>query len=99
MAPVYTLASLSTVADQPKADACRRAPSDRALSRPGAWMRRLTTRMYFPGDALLATDPILKLVEPARRATLVAKIIGGGALEWNVVLQGTSETVFFDLGL
>jgi protocatechuate 3,4-dioxygenase, alpha subunit len=62
-------------------------------------MRRLTTRMYFPGDALLATDPILKLVEPARRSTLVAKIIGGGALEWNVVLQGTNETVFFDLGL
>ena len=62
-------------------------------------MRRLTTRMYFPGDALLATDPILKLVAPARRSTLVAKIIGSGALEWNVVLQGTNETVFFDLGL
>jgi len=62
-------------------------------------MRRLTTRMYFPNDALLATDPILKLVEPARRATLVAKSVGGGTLEWNVVLQGTGETVFFDLGL
>jgi len=64
-------------------------------------MRRLTTRMYFPGDALLATDPILKLVQPARRATLVAKNGGGapGALEWNIVLQGTGETVFFDLGL
>jgi protocatechuate 3,4-dioxygenase, alpha subunit len=63
-------------------------------------MRRLTTRMYFPNDALLATDPILKLVEPARRSTLVAKTVGsGGALEWNIVLQGTGETVFFDLGL
>jgi protocatechuate 3,4-dioxygenase alpha subunit len=62
-------------------------------------MRRLTTRMYFPGDALLAADPILKLVDAARRSTLVAKKIGVGALEWNVILQGTGETVFFDLGL
>jgi protocatechuate 3,4-dioxygenase alpha subunit len=62
-------------------------------------LKRLTTRMYFPGDARLATDPILKLVEPARRATLVAKNAGGGALQWNVVLQGSRETVFFDLGL
>src|ERR1700690_2639280 len=63
-------------------------------------MRRLTTRMYFPNDTLLATDPILKLVEPARRPSLVAKTLGsGGALEWKVFLQGTHETVFFDLGL
>ncbi|MFZ3339915.1 MAG: protocatechuate 3,4-dioxygenase subunit alpha [Terriglobales bacterium] len=62
-------------------------------------LKRLTTRMYFPGDALLATDPILKLVEPARRTTLVAKNVGSGALQWNVLLQGSSETVFFDLGL
>ncbi len=34
MAPVYTLASRSTVADQPKADACRSAPADSARSRP-----------------------------------------------------------------
>jgi protocatechuate 3,4-dioxygenase alpha subunit len=62
-------------------------------------MRRLTTRMYFPGDALLASDPILKLVPPARRSTLVARSVGAGALDWNVVLQGSGETVFFDLGL
>jgi protocatechuate 3,4-dioxygenase, alpha subunit len=62
-------------------------------------LKRLTTRMYFPGGPLLATDPILKLVEPARRTTLVAKNVGGGALQWNVVLQGSGETVFFDLGL
>src|SRR5690348_6996414 len=37
--PVYTLASPSTVADQPKPDACRRAPADRARRRPGAPMR------------------------------------------------------------
>ena len=61
-------------------------------------LKRLTTRMYFPNDARNATDLILNLVEPARRATLIAKYVAG-ALEWNVVLQGTNETVFFDLGL
>lgn len=64
-------------------------------------LRRLVTRMYFPDDPRNAGDPILSLVEPARRSTLIAKETAGnpGALEWNVVLQGPDETVFFDLGL
>ncbi len=64
-------------------------------------LKRLVTRMYFPGDARNAADPILNLVEPGRRATLIAKTAGGqsGLLEWNVVLQGVDETVFFDIGL
>lgn len=64
-------------------------------------LKRLVTRMYFPDDARNARDPILSLVEPARRSTLIAKNTAGGpgALEWNVVLQGADETVFFDLGL
>jgi protocatechuate 3,4-dioxygenase alpha subunit len=64
-------------------------------------LKRLTTRMYFPDDARNAGDPILNLVEPARRSTLIAKKAAGGpgTLEWNVVLQGPDETVFFDLGL
>ena len=64
-------------------------------------LKRLVTRMYFPNDARNASDPILNLVEPARRSTLIAKNTAGGpgALEWNVVLQGADETVFFDLGL
>lgn len=64
-------------------------------------LKRLVTRMYFPDDARNASDPILNLVEPARRSTLIAKKAAGGpgALEWNVVLQGADETVFFDLGL
>jgi len=61
-------------------------------------LKHLATRIYFPGEAANAADPILKLVPPARRATLVAKRVAGrkGALEWNVVLQGKDETVFFD---
>ena len=64
-------------------------------------MRRLVTRIYFPDDPRNANDLILNMVEPARRSTLVAKQAAGGpgALEWNVVLQGSDETVFFDLGL
>lgn len=62
---------------------------------------RLVTRMYFPDDARNSDDPILNLVETARRATLIAKKTASrpGALEWNVILQGPEETVFFELGL
>jgi protocatechuate 3,4-dioxygenase, alpha subunit len=64
-------------------------------------LKRLVTRMYFPGDARNASDPILNLVEPQRRATLVTSpsTDGSALLEWNVVLQGVNETVFFDIGL
>ena len=41
------------------------------------------------------------LVERERRATLIAKknVNQIGTLEWNVILQGPDETVFFDIGL
>lgn len=58
---------------------------------------RLVTRIYFPEDAANGDDYVLNLVEPARRATLIArKTAVLGALEWNVILQGADETVFFD---
>lgn len=64
-------------------------------------LRRMVTRIYFPDEPMNASDFILNLVEPERRSTLIAKKTAGapGALEWNVVLQGPHETVFFDLGL
>jgi protocatechuate 3,4-dioxygenase alpha subunit len=64
-------------------------------------LKRLVTRMYFPGDARNPGDPILNLVEPARRSTLIANETAGGhgTVEWNVILQGPDETVFFDVGL
>jgi protocatechuate 3,4-dioxygenase alpha subunit len=64
-------------------------------------LRRMVTRIYFPDEPRNAADFILNLVEPARRSTLIAKKSAGtpGTLEWNVVLQGPEETVFFDLGL
>jgi protocatechuate 3,4-dioxygenase alpha subunit len=60
-------------------------------------LKHLVTRLYFPGEAANGEDPILALVEPARRGTLIAKPAGTGIFEWNIVLQGDQETVFFDL--
>jgi len=61
-------------------------------------LKHLATRVYFPDEPANAKDPILKLVPPARRETLIAKRVPGrkGALQWNVILQGEDETVFFD---
>ena len=59
-------------------------------------LKHLATRIYFPDEAAAnAEDPILKLVPAARRATLIPRK-SGKALEWNIVLQGKNETVFFD---
>jgi protocatechuate 3,4-dioxygenase alpha subunit len=59
-------------------------------------LKHLVTRIYFPDDAANADDPILRLVLAERRSTLIARKAGDGVLEWNVVLQGENETVFFD---
>jgi protocatechuate 3,4-dioxygenase, alpha subunit len=61
-------------------------------------LKQLLTRVYFPDDPANADDPVLQLVPPERRATLVATRASGAgdALQWDVVLQGQNETVFFD---
>jgi protocatechuate 3,4-dioxygenase alpha subunit len=59
-------------------------------------LKQLQTRVYFPDDPANADDPVLNLVPSERRATLIARKHGDGVLEWNVVLQGKNETVFFD---
>jgi len=61
-------------------------------------LNRLITRIYFSDEPANANDFILNLVEPGRRGTLVARKSSGGTglLEWNVILQGSDETVFFD---
>ncbi len=62
-------------------------------------LRRLVTRFYFPDERSNAEDFALNLVEAGRRSTLIAKRIDerSGVLEWNVILQGPGETVFFDV--
>jgi len=61
-------------------------------------LRRLITRMYFPDEPSNSEDFVLNLVDATRRHTLIASKIDGraGALEWNVILQGANETIFFD---
>jgi protocatechuate 3,4-dioxygenase alpha subunit len=60
-------------------------------------LRHLVTRLYFPDEPANGEDAILGLVPAGRRATLVAaRTPQAGVLEWNVVLQGANETVFFD---
>ena len=59
-------------------------------------LKQLVTRVYFPDEPANADDPVLNLVPAERRATLVARKKGDGVLEWNVILQGSNETVFFD---
>jgi protocatechuate 3,4-dioxygenase alpha subunit len=61
-------------------------------------LRQLVTRMYFPDEPLNASDLVLQIVPESRRETLIARQTGpaGNTLEWNVLLQGANETVFFD---
>lgn len=61
-------------------------------------LRRLITRIYFPDEPANAEDYALNLVDPSRRETLFARKSPDeeGVLEWNVMLQGAEETVFFD---
>lgn len=60
-------------------------------------LKQLVSRIYFPGEASNAQDPVLALVPAERRGTLVAKKgRKPGVLLWDVILQGKDETVFFD---
>ncbi len=61
-------------------------------------LRHLVTRMYFPAEPANEDDPILRLVPPERRHTLIARPSSdeSGALRWDIRMQGDDETVFFD---
>lgn len=59
-------------------------------------LNRLATRLYFDEDPALAVDPVLELVEPERRATLIAKRDAAGIWRLPLYLGGPNETVFFD---
>lgn len=61
-------------------------------------LKRLFTRIYFAGEAMNASDPILALVPPDRRHTLLARPDPGrdGVFRFDIRLQGQDETVFFD---
>jgi len=56
---------------------------------------KLHTRIYLPDDAAaLASDPVLRGLEPDERATLIAERTAEGWLRHDIRLQGERETVF-----
>jgi len=57
-------------------------------------LQHLSTRLYFEGEPLNATDPVLKAVPEARRGTLIAKPAGNGGWNLDLRLQGEDETVW-----
>ena len=59
-------------------------------------LKQLVTRIYFPDEPSNDADPVLRLVPTHRRHTLIARKTKSKSLEWNIVLQGRNETVFFD---
>ena len=63
-------------------------------------LNHLLTRLYFADEAANAADPVLARVPAERRATLVARrsdVDGTPVYTFDLVLQGTDETVFFNL--
>ncbi|MGO9080335.1 MAG: protocatechuate 3,4-dioxygenase subunit alpha [Streptosporangiaceae bacterium] len=63
---------------------------------------RVVTRIYFADEAEAnAADPVLaSITDPQRRATLIAEPPHGGPpgeFRFDIALQGSRETVFFDV--
>lgn len=63
-------------------------------------LNHVYTRLYFADDPANADDPVLLCVPLERRATMLAKrqsVAGSTEYRFDIVLQGTDETVFFNL--
>jgi protocatechuate 3,4-dioxygenase, alpha subunit len=61
-------------------------------------LKALTTRLYFEGEPLNETDPVLSLIEdPARRRTLIARKVSSDIWHLDIRLQGGNETVFMEI--
>jgi protocatechuate 3,4-dioxygenase, alpha subunit len=59
-------------------------------------LNRVVTRIYFADEPANAADPVLNSVPAERRGTLIATADGDG-YRFDIRLQGTDETVFFEL--
>jgi protocatechuate 3,4-dioxygenase, alpha subunit len=64
-------------------------------------LKRLVTRIYFPGEPLNEIDALLSVLPNDRRATLIARVADAGGAErvlhFDIVLQGDNETAFLDV--
>ncbi len=61
-------------------------------------LRHLTTRVYFSDEPSNDEDAVLRHVAADRRPTLIAQAVRSQVpiFDWDIVLQGANETVFFD---
>jgi protocatechuate 3,4-dioxygenase, alpha subunit len=59
-------------------------------------LKALTTRVYFQDEPLNESDPVLSLIEDARRHTLLATKISSETWHLDLHLQGETETVFME---
>ncbi len=63
-------------------------------------LNHLATRLYFANEPTNALDPVLQRVPEDRRGTLLAQRQEEGTesvYHFDIILQGTGETVFFNL--
>jgi protocatechuate 3,4-dioxygenase, alpha subunit len=65
-------------------------------------LKQLFTRIYFAGEGLNESDPVLMSIDdPVRRRTLIAAgddaTDGTPGYRFDIVLQGGGETVFFEI--
>jgi protocatechuate 3,4-dioxygenase alpha subunit len=60
-------------------------------------LTRLITRIYFEDEPSNGEDTILSLVPAGRRGTLLARRVEDARYRFDIALQGTGETVFFDV--
>src|SRR5437764_10308281 len=63
-------------------------------------LNHLVTRLYFEDEPANAGDPVLLCVPGDRQATLLARREPGGEMvvyRFDIVLQGTGETAFFNV--
>lgn len=78
-------------------DECMQAPHLMVLVFARGLMRHLLTRVYLGDEKSNECDPVLMRISEERRNTLIARrdVSRAGLYVWNIVLQGTDETVFF----
>lgn len=63
-------------------------------------LNHVVTRLYFEDEPSNTGDPVLQCVPDERRATLLARRepVGAGVVyRFDIILQGTNETAFFNL--
>ena len=90
--------SFVTIKPGPVSDGSLQAPHIMVSVFARGLLKRLVTRIYFPDESESnARDPVLSSIEdPEFRKTLVAHD-EGGALRFDVHLQGDNQTAFFEL--